>query len=252
MHLPDPVFPPLIRGYDVRAPEQAFASAVSGAQTGEFGAGDLVWARGAAKLECALVLEPEVAPARAAEMIAVSLVAFGDCFGALSPPEVALTFEWPTVIKVNGGRVGAVRAAMSAEQDEEGAPRWMVVGLGIDLHHADRRNGEPGKTPDVTNLYEEGCGDMTRTQLLESFSRHLMTWVHLWETEGFREVHGALLNRLDGYREVVLVEIGGERLAGRFAGLDEAGAMLLETGEGIRLLDMLSVVEIVDPVEPAP
>jgi BirA family transcriptional regulator, biotin operon repressor / biotin---[acetyl-CoA-carboxylase] ligase len=251
MHLPDPVFPPLITGYDVKAPEKPFETAVLGALTGDFGAGDLIWARDTARLECALVLEPDVPPGRAVEMIFVALVAFGDCFGALSPPEVALTFDWPATIKVNGARVGAVRAGMSSRCDESGAPRWMVLGLSIDMQPPQRREGEPGQMPDVTNLYEEGCGDITRTQLLESFSRHLMTWIHLWETEGFREVHQALLFRTDGHRETVVVKLGGERHEGRFSGLDERGAMLLETEAGTRLLDPMSVVEIVDPVEPA-
>lgn len=251
MHLPDPTFPPLMTGHAVRAPERAFEAAVRGAAHGAFGAGDLVWARNADRMDCALVLEPEVPAERAVEMIFVALVAFGDCFGALSPPEVALTFGWPTAIRVNGARAGDLRVAMSEETDADGAPRWMVVGVEVVLRESRKPGVEPGELPDVTALQDEGCGDMTRTELVESFSRHLLTWIHLWETEGFREVHGGLMGRLDGRGEEVAIDVGGARFTGRLAGLDEHGNLLLDTANGSQLVEAIRAVEIVHTAEAA-
>jgi BirA family transcriptional regulator, biotin operon repressor / biotin---[acetyl-CoA-carboxylase] ligase len=252
MHLPDPVFPPLLTGHAVKAPEQAFASAVRGAARRQLRAGDIVWSRNADRLDCAIVLEPEVPREQAVEMMFVTLVAFGDCFGALSPPEIALTFAWPTTIRVNGGRAGEARIAMAAERGDDGAPRWMVAGVEVDLRAKGERAKAPGLFPDLTTLYDEGCGDITRTQLVESFSRHLLSWIHLWETEGFREVHDSLLYRLDGHREEVVVELGGARHEGRFTGLDEHGNMLLEGPLGIRIVEAMDAVQIVDTAEAAP
>ncbi len=251
MHLPDPVFPPLLNGHAVRSPRRAFDAAVAGARQGELGAGDVVWGRTTRQLDCAVVLEPDVPPARAAEMIFIMLVAFGDSFGSLSPPEVALSFGWPTIIRLNGGRVGEVHAAMSAECDDLGSPRWMVVGLEVDLQAPSGRAAEPGHTPEVTTLADEGCGEITRTELLESVSRHLLTWIHNWEVDGFQEVHASLLYRLEGYREDISVEIGGTTRRGRFTGLDEHGNMLLETGEGSKLLEALWAIDMIDTAEAA-
>ncbi len=252
MHQPDPVFPPLITGHAVRAPETAFAAAVRGAEAGQYGAADLVWARDTGKLDCAVVLEPEVTAERAAEMLFVALVAFGDCFGALAPPEIGVTYVWPQDIRINGGKVGRVRAAMSPGRDTEGAPRWLVIGLDIAIRETDRRAPEPGLTPEVTTLHEEGCGEITRTALLESFARHFLTWVHQWETEGFRPVHDMLLFRTEGHREMVTVELGGALHEGRFTGFDEAGNMLLQTDDGARLLSAMEAVEIGPAAERVP
>lgn len=242
MHEPEPRLPPLLTGHPVRAPLRAFDAAVAGARDGRFGAADLVWGRDTARLDCAIVLEPDVPAGRAAEMLFVALVAFGDCLGALAPPEVAVTYRWPATILLNGARLGRARMAMSPETDTLGAPGWMVVGLDAAL----RRNhtaGEPGTEPDITDLYEEGCGHIGRTELLEAFSRHFMAWTDIWQDEGFRPVHEMVLLRAEGHREEIELEWGGVRVVGRFAGLDDGGCLILEAAGRTRLLDVLDIAE---------
>jgi biotin-(acetyl-CoA carboxylase) ligase len=173
------------------------------------------------------------------------MVAFGDSFGAIAPPEVGLTYRWPFVLCVNGAGAGAVRVAVSSSEDATGCPDWMVVGLAVDLRRR-RKDAEPGADPGVTDLFEEGCGELTRTELLDSYARHLMAWIHTWETEGFGGVHEMLLFRAQGHREDVVVELAGSVHEGRFVGLDDHGSMILETREGTRLLDVLDAVEIVE------
>jgi len=250
MKLPDPVFPPLLTGHPVNAPDRPFDVAVAGAEGGTFGAGDLVWARDVSRLDCALVLEPTVERRRAAEMPFVAMVAFGDSFGAIAPPEVGLTYRWPLTLCVNGARAGWVRAAMSDDDDANGHPRWMVVGLTLEIRR-NKREAEPGREPDVTDLFEEGCGDLNRTELLDSYARHLLTWIHTWETEGFGPAHELMLFRAEGYREQVDVDHAGRRHDGRFAGLDDNGNMILETAEGTIMLDVLDAFETPQPAADA-
>lgn len=240
--LPDPEFPPLLTGHPVKAPERAFEAAIEGVASGRLGAADFVWARDAARLDCALVLEPDADRVRSAEMVFVAMVAFGDSFGAIAPPEVGLTYRWPMTLCVNGARAGRVRAAISAGDDENGHPDWMVVGLSLDIRRSER-DQEPGQSPDVTDLVEEGCGEMTRTELLESYSRHLLTWIHTWQTEGFRPVHDLLVFRAEGYRDPVTIEHAGTTREGRFIGLDDHGNLILETQTGTHILDVQAAFE---------
>ncbi|MGE0847491.1 MAG: biotin/lipoate--protein ligase family protein [Flavobacteriaceae bacterium] len=238
MHLPDPVLPPLLEGHPVKAPADPFTHAVEGARAGRLGGGDFVWARRVDRCQAAIVLEPEVPAARAAEMLYVAAVAFGDSFGAVAPPEIALTFDWPAAIRVNGGRVGGLSIAAAPVASDAEAPDWMVVGIDIVIREADP-DPDPGLTPDVTTLEEEGCGDMDRTAMIESWSRHLLTWILTWEEDGFASVHTNWLGRLqDGDREVAVV-IGDTVHRGVPAGLDENGNLLLRTGDGVRLLSTL-------------
>lgn len=243
MTLPEPVFPPLLTGHPVKAPEHPFEVAIAGAASGALGAADLVWARDVSRLDCALVLEPEVDRRRAAEMLFVAMVAFGDSFGAIAPPEVGLTYRWPTTICVNGARAGGVRAAMASSDDANGHPDWMVVGLTVEIRRS-KRVAEPGLAPDITDLFEEGCVGLTRTELLDSFSRHLLAWIHTWETEGFGPVHELMLFRAEGHRQPVAVDLAGSRHEGRFVGLDDNGNLILETDEGTQMLDVRDAIEV--------
>lgn len=251
MHQPDPTFPPLLTGHAVKAPARAFETAVAGAGSGAFGAGDLVWGRDTERLDCAVVFEPEVGPERAAEMLFLAMVAFADSFGALAPPEVAISFGWPGTIRVNGGEVGHARAAMAAERDDDGAPLWLAVGLEVMLRRRWGRGEEPGASPHLTDLYEEGCGELTRTGMIESYARHLLVWIHDWEREGFKPVHQMWLYRADGHRAEATVTLGATRHRGRFVGLDDHGNMLMEVDGTVTPIAATDAIEIVGAPEAA-
>lgn len=235
MHLPEPTFPPLLTGHPVKRPARPFAEAVDGARRGALGAGDMVWSRNASRLDCAIVLEPEVRRERALEMLYVAMVALGDALGAVAPPEVAVTYRWPQSILVNGGFVGDMPIAMADETAADGAPAWLVIGAEIVLRDDSRRR-EPGHAPDRTTLYEEGCGEVTRTSLIESFCRHFLAWVHTWEEDGFAPAHRIWLGRAHDREAEVTIDCAGERLTGTFVGLDESGNLLLRTSAGVELV----------------
>ncbi|WP_051241386.1 biotin/lipoate--protein ligase family protein [Stappia stellulata] len=227
MLTPDPTFPPLLTGHAVPASEDVFQTACDGASAGRLSAGDLIWSRRTDVVSLAVVLEPDVSPERGVEMLFLAMVAANDALGAITPPETALTFLWPDVFKVNGAKVGTVRLAMSDQLDGEGAPLWLTVALDFRLAPLDGPL-EPGETPDRTSLIDEGAVDLDRTQVIESLSRHLLTWIHSWGVDGFAPVLENWLFRAEGYRGPHAVETPGGTVAGTFLGLDEAGNLLLK------------------------
>nr|WP_255569392.1 biotin/lipoate--protein ligase family protein [Neoroseomonas alba] len=161
----------------------------------EHGAGTLVWVRSWARVEAAIVLEPEepLAVARAALLAAVSAAA-----DALSPhgtPEMPLTFDWPATIRVNSGTVGAARLAAPPGCAEDAVPDWLVVG--IELAFAAKLAVEPGRDPDRTTLYEEGYVETTPAELTAAWARHLMATLADWQAGGFDALAHRYLARLD-------------------------------------------------------
>ncbi len=246
--LSDPVFPPLLAGHAVDAGVDPFAQAVAGAREGRLGAGDFVWSRAEDVIAFALVLEPEVPRIRCREMLFLTIVAAGDAIGAISPPHLALTWKWPAEIRANGAAVGRARYVESDEEDENGSPAWLVVGIELVLRQAvsDR---EPGETPDRTALWEEGAGDLDRTLALEALSRHLLTWLTVWEADGFRPVGDAWLFRADGYRGSISVQSAAGPLNGTFLGLDDGGGLLLRMDEDeerpVRVLKLEDHIDLI-------
>ncbi|GBF26772.1 bifunctional ligase/repressor BirA [bacterium MnTg02] len=232
MSQPDPTFPPLLTGHDVSGGISPFKTACDRAREGKLGAGDVVWSRNTSYVDLAIILEPEVPLATALQMIPLAMVACGDCLGAVTPAQVGVTFHWPMSIRVNGGRLGGFRAAVGNNGIKpDDIPDWLVIALSLRLRH-DVREPEPGHNPDITALEEEGCPKLTRSELIESYTRHFMTWLNNWQDDGFRPVHAAWLFRTDELNEEISVSIGDETFRGIFVGLDETGNLLLKSDDG--------------------
>lgn len=227
MHQPDPTFPPLLKGHDIPGTGSAYDVACARASAGELGAGDVVWSRHASRIDIAVILEPEVTLETAVQMLPLSMVAIGDCLGALTPPQVGQTFTWPGEIRVNGGFCGTMKAAAGGERDAGAVPGWMVMGLWL-RHRREDSEPEPGDVPDQTWLSEEGCADLSRTEIIESYSRHLLTWLNSWNEDGFKSVHASWLYRAQEKDEEVTVKLGAQTLTGVVQGIDDNGNLLLQ------------------------
>lgn len=217
-----PTFPPLLSGHSIGIDEDPMDWACARAQDGKLGAGDLVWSEVQNQLRFALVLEPEVERARCAEIAYVAMVAFCDAVGALIPPEVAITFQWPNVIQMNDGEIGMVDLIVS-DDELDGIPTWMVLGLDIQLI-PDFADMNPGENFHRTTLWDEGCGEINRTELLESTSRHFVNMIHTWSEDGFKPVHAHWLGRLNKKNQLAPGQSPDDL---KFVGIDEIGNGLL-------------------------
>jgi biotin-(acetyl-CoA carboxylase) ligase len=230
MLLADPTFPPLLKGHDVPGAEDAFKVACDRASEGALGAGDVVWSRNDSRIDVAIIMEPEVALETAVQMLPLAMVAIGDCLGALTPPQVGQTFTWPGTIRVNGALAGTMKAAAGGKRDANAVPGWMVVGLWL-RHLREDNEPEPGDVPDQTWLSEEGCEELTRTELLESYSRHFLTWLNTWNEDGFKSIHASWLYRAQENEEDITFELGGKNYSGVMLGLDDNGNLLYRDGD---------------------
>ena len=242
MHLPDPTFPPLLKGHDVPGTESAFEAACDRAAAGELGAGDVVWGRQDSRVDVAIILEPEVPLETAVQMLPVSMVAIGDCLGVLTPPQVGVTFTWPGDIRVNGAIAGKIRAAASGKRDGSATPDWMVLGLWL-RHRREDNDPEPGDVPERTWLSEEGCAELSRSDVIESYCRHFLTWLNTWNEDGFKSVHGSWVYRAEEREAHISVSVAGETISGLMQGLDDSGNLLVQSDGSARAAMLLDVFE---------
>jgi len=231
--------PPLLTG---EAAEEPFAAAVRAACEGT-DAGLITYQIRPDHLSAALVLAPEAPLSDAMAMVLAAENAFGDAFGALAPSEVACQFDWPGTIRINGARAGGLRAAASARHPDL-EPDWMVIAL--DLRFFAPASAEPGTTPDETTLWEEGCADIEPKRMLESWSRHMLVWIHEWLDQGIGKLHRDWLGRAYAKDEEIVVRLPDRTERGRFTGLDEKGGLLLTTGVTTRLIPLTAMLEETD------
>lgn len=237
----EPTFPPLLSGRAVHDGQSAFANACAAGVGGGARAGDVFWSKSQDVLDVAIVLEPECAEAEAQQMLFATMVAFGDSFGAIAPPEIGVHYQWPNGFRISGASIGRARIAIGTSGDD-GVPRWMVVGLEVRIRPYDTKI-EPGHDLLKTTLWDEGAGELDATMLISSFSRHFLTWVNNWTEDGFQPVHSAWLARALGRDELCEFAWQGKKHKGRFLSIDDEGNLLLKEKKTTVSLPLEPVIE---------
>ena len=233
-----PTFPPLLKGHRIPVNKSPVKRAKAMVAKGELGAGDLVWVDDQNNLRFCIVLEPEVSRSRCGEMLFLMMVAFGDALGALAPPEMAVTYKWPNDIQLNDASIGVCDLEVSTEETA-GVPEWMIVSLDITIKPENIMH-DPGYEVWQTSMWEEGCGDISRTELLESTSRHFLNCVHSWSEEGFKSIHEQWVGRICEKEKMVDGLFEGE-----FIGIDENGNALIKTSRDAQVMDVIKALDAI-------
>jgi biotin-(acetyl-CoA carboxylase) ligase len=189
---PELRLPPPYSAVRLREFGDAFAHAIALAP--ERGAGLLVHVGRFDLAEFALVLEPEE-PLRAVRRVFYAgMAALTDALAATAQPETAITIAWPDAIHVNFGLVGGGRLAWPQGTGEDDVPPWLVFGAMI--RTVSMAGEEPGASPHITALDEEGFADTLSSHVVESFARNFMVAVDAWHESGFGAVAKTYLERL--------------------------------------------------------
>jgi biotin-(acetyl-CoA carboxylase) ligase len=188
---PELTLPPPYCAVRLRELNDAFSHAVAIAP--ERGAGTLVYVGRFDLAEFALVLEPDEPLLQARRVFYAGMVALADALAATAPPETAINIEWPDALYVNWGLVGGGRLAWPKTAREDEIPKWLVFG-GM-IRTASTLGRDPGATPDITALDEEGFADITSGQVVESFARNFMHATDAWQESGLDTVARSYFER---------------------------------------------------------
>ncbi|KAB1070831.1 biotin/lipoate--protein ligase family protein [Methylobacterium planeticum] len=188
------VLPPLFTGVAAAGPGAVFAQAC--ALAGPETAGTLVHADDGRDLAFAVVLVPAEPLRTARRAFLVCMGALADAIGSLAPPEKAIRFGWPDVVRFNGAILGGGRLAWPRDCAEDAVPDWLVFGATLIV--SKRHAGDPGLTPDSTSIEEEGFPVEDRGSFMKCSAQFLMRAFAIWGEDGFPPLADAYLSRLSG------------------------------------------------------
>ena len=197
------------------------------AQTAGRGRRGRVWLSPPGNLYLSLVLRPDGAPARAAQLGFVAAVGLGDALAAVAGPALKLRYKWPNDLIANGKKLAGI--LLESENAASDRVDFVVVGIGVNLVSAPVDTEFP-----ATSLASEGIAGITPLAVLEAFARDFEIWVRRWHAGGFAAVREAWLARASGLGEKVRVRLERSTLCGRFLDLDADGALVLEGPQGRR------------------
>jgi BirA family biotin operon repressor/biotin-[acetyl-CoA-carboxylase] ligase len=153
-----------------------------------------------------------------AELGFVTALTVADAVDALLPKQIKSTLKWPNDVLVDDGKIAGILI--------EQADAAQIIGVGLNVLEAPRN--APYKTATLVGSGGIATVDGARDLLLESLAKHLDAWLE----HGFAPIRAAWLARAHPIGTSLRASIGGRTEEGLFAGLDEDGAMLLDTPDG--------------------
>jgi BirA family biotin operon repressor/biotin-[acetyl-CoA-carboxylase] ligase len=176
-------------------------------------------------LYLSLVLRPDIAPEQAPQLSIVAGVAAAEALWGLCP---GVTLKWPNDVLVRGRKLCGILAEMRAAA---GRLDFVILGIGVNVNLL-REECPPEIAGFATSLREETGGALSRAEVAAVLLRSLETAYRIYCREGFSPLRARWLERTDMAGKPVRVVAGTDVYEGRMAGLDDAGALLLEEKTG--------------------
>lgn len=185
------------------------------------------WTSWPGNLYASLLLRPGVPLATASQLSLLAGVAVHDAVAALARGAGAspgLCLKWPNDLLAGGAKLGGILLESASSAGQEPA---VVLGIGLNLAHAPVDLGRPAAC--LAALGIEAAPAKAMTILAQSMA----AWVGRWDKgRAFPAVRQAWLDRAQPSGAAISVRQGESLISGRFLGIDEAGALLLQTESG--------------------
>lgn len=185
------------------------------------GRGGRAWASPRGNLHATVVLRPGGGAQQAPQLGFLVALAVAEAVDQLAGPGTAL--KWPNDVL----RAGAKLAGILLERLEGGA---VLAGIGANVRHV-----PPDMPYPVTSLAALGCLAGPEELLGAVMERLEQGWA-AWQAGGFASVLVRWSARGPAPGAPLRVQVGTALLHGRFAGLRQDGALLLEAGGERRAL----------------
>ncbi len=193
-------------------------------QTAGRGRHGRIWQSPQGNLFLSILLRPEIQAARLGEIAFLVALAVADTVDSVLPvARVAL--KWPNDILLEGAKLSGI---LIESELTGGRADVMVVGIGINIAATPQDTTYPATCLQAHGA-TAGRDDIADT-LLHCFAQR---W-RQWEDDGFTVIRQDWLARAWSLGAPVTVAADSATLTGQFDGIDEAGALLLATDQGLR------------------
>jgi BirA family biotin operon repressor/biotin-[acetyl-CoA-carboxylase] ligase len=180
------------------------------------------WISPPGNLYCSLLLRPACAVAEAAQLGFAAALAVAEAASLFLPPDARVTCKWPNDVLLGGRKFAGILLQSRASG---AAVDWLVIGIGVNL----------ASHPEDTEYPATSLGAATPAQFIPILGERLLAWYETWRG-GFAVLRAAWLVRAEGLGGPIRVRLPDSELEGRFAGLDEAGRLMLDGPHGSRVI----------------
>ncbi len=184
-----------------------------------------VWVSSEGNLAATLLISPGCAMGHLHQLSLVAGVAVHDALadlvgGSESAAAAGLRLKWPNDILLGPAKLGGILI----ESSMRGAEIVAAIGIGVNIGQAPPIAGRP-----VAAAHQLGA-TLSPRAFLDVLDRHMRRWLRTWAMGArFDVVRAAWLARCGGTGQPIEINTGSERVYGAFAGIDETGALLVDS-----------------------
>lgn len=197
-------------------------------QTGGKGRLGREWASPAGvNLYCSIILRPPIQPVAAPQLTFLSVIAVARAVEKLTPLQTRI--KWPNDLLINGRKVAGLLNEMSAETDKV---NFVILGIGVNLNMRQEQFPAALRHP-ATSLFLESGTKVDRTEFTRVLLQELDTLYTVFLAQGYTPARREWLERSNLLGAVVTVTDNGLTRTGTVTGINEYGALLLDSGEPI-------------------
>ena len=139
--------------------------------------------------------------------------------------DLSLDLKWPNDMYIDGRKCGGILVETFIDGDLRS---HLMIGVGLNVLPGDVEVDQP-----VTDLASHVDSDISRNDVAASVINGLVGLLAGWSDSGFNSWRDAWCAR-DMLKDELITVTGGEELAGVASGVDETGALLVRTEQGMR------------------
>lgn len=178
-------------------------------------------------LYCSVILRPPIQPVAAPQLTFLSVIAVARAVEKLTPLKSRI--KWPNDLLINGAKVAGLLNEMSAETDKV---NFVILGIGVNLNMTREQFPADLRHPATSLLIESGA-ITDRTEFARVLLEELDDLYTGFLAAGYAPARKEWLERSALNGALVTVTDHGVQRCGRVTGIDEFGALLLDSGEQI-------------------
>ncbi|HZA50552.1 MAG TPA: biotin--[acetyl-CoA-carboxylase] ligase [Myxococcaceae bacterium] len=173
-----------------------------------------------------VVLRPELSPQRAPELTLAAAVAVAETLREAGAPAA---IKWPNDLLVEGRKIAGILAEMAAEGDNLS---FVVMGVGVNLNGRDA-DFPPELASVATSLMETRGERVPRALFTAALWTRLERWLDVHQESGFARVRDAWRALSNTLGQDVLVKTETREFRGVAEDIDDTGALLVRTPDGL-------------------
>lgn len=181
------------------------------------------WISPPGNLYCSIVMSPSADASHLAESAFVAALAVRDAVVTTLPPGVPVELKWPNDVMAAGRKVAGILIETETLPGE--ARSALIVGIGINMVSAPVEASYPATS--IAALTRPPRVDRMLSILMTAIDRRFDQWAR----SGFAVIRDEWMRNAHRIGSKVTASTG---IRGIFAGLDETGAAVIATEDGVR------------------